>query len=84
MSPDETYNDLLSEEDLQVLDDGLKNMIGAGLGQFGQLKPGMLSMLYTITLYSKLYPLNSNPMSHEAIDAYVQGLLMRMEKLCWA
>lgn len=71
MSPDEAYKDLLSEEDFQVLDDGLKNMIGAGLAQFGQLKPGMLSMLYTITLYSKLYP-QFNPMSHEAIDAYVQ------------
>lgn len=68
---DETYSKLLSPEDYIRLDDGLKQMFQAGLDQFGKLKPGMLSMLYTITMYTKLYP-QFNPMAHEAIDAYVQ------------
>ncbi|MDR0825452.1 MAG: TraB/GumN family protein [Prevotella sp.] len=67
----ETYGSLLSAEDYAKLDEGLKKLFTVGLDQFGQLKPGMISMIYSITLYTKLYP-EFNPMSHEAIDAYVQ------------
>lgn len=73
MQPGETYRDMLSEQDFQALDNGMKTMVGVGMNQLGQLKPGMLSMLYTVALYSKLHP-EFNPMLHEAIDAYVQRL----------
>lgn len=73
MPAGESYSKLLSSEDLQALDEGLKSLIGAGLDQFGQFNPGMISMIYTITLYTKLYP-EFNPMSHEAIDSYVQRI----------
>lgn len=71
MPTGESYKNLLSEADYTKLDNGLKEMIGAGLDNFAALKPGMISMLYTITMYTKFYP-QFNPMSHEAIDAYVQ------------
>lgn len=69
----EAYDKLLSPEDYSELDSGLKSLFTVGLDQFGKMKPGMISMLYTITLYSKLYP-EFNMMSHEAIDAYVQRI----------
>ncbi len=73
MPAGETYQTLLSADDYAKLDVGLIDVLGAGLGQLGSLKPGMISMLYTITLYTKIYP-EFNPMSHEAIDAYVQRI----------
>lgn len=73
MPAGESYAALLSPDDYSKLDDGLKKLFGVGLSQFGQLKPGMLSMLYTITLYTKFYP-EFNPMAHEAIDGYVQRI----------
>lgn len=81
MPAGETYNKLLTPEEYKDLDLGLKDMFSVGLGQFGQLKPGMVSMLYSVTMYSKLD--NSyNPMSHEAIDAYVQRLATEKGKPC--
>jgi len=71
MPAGETYQTLLSTEDYAKLDMGLIDVLGGGLSQLGTLKPGMISMLYTITLYTKIYP-QFNPMSHEAIDSYVQ------------
>ncbi|MBB4034667.1 hypothetical protein GGR21_000554 [Dysgonomonas hofstadii] len=79
MPAGETYHTLLSPEDYTKLDAGVSNVVGAGLAQLGSLKPGMISMLYTITLYTKIYP-GFNPMSHEAIDAYVQRIAKEKEK----
>ncbi|NDV78173.1 TraB/GumN family protein [Dysgonomonas sp. 511] len=73
MPAGESYDKLLSAEDYATLDRGLREMLTVGLDQLGRLKPGMLSMVYTITLYTKIYP-EFNPMSHEAIDAYVQRI----------
>lgn len=67
----ENYHSLLSEQDYSDLDQGLKQVLGAGLDQLGMFKPGILSTLYSITLYAKLYP-DFNPITHEGIDAYVQ------------
>lgn len=71
MPAGESYSKLLTAEEYKDLDEGLTKMFTVGLGQFGQMKPGMISMLYSITMFSKLDP-TFNPMSHEAIDAYVQ------------
>lgn len=73
MPAGETYQELLSIEDYNTLNIGLIDVLGVGLSQLGTLKPGMISMLYTITLYTKIYP-QFNPMSHEAIDSYVQRI----------
>jgi len=73
MPAGQTYQNLLSTDDYAKLDMGLIDVVGAGLSQLGSLKPGMISMLYTITLYTKIYP-EFNPMSHEAIDSYVQRI----------
>ena len=73
MPTGETYKTLLSADEYTTLDAGLKELFTVGLDQFSQFKPGMISMLYTITLYTKNYP-EFNPMAHEAIDAYVQRI----------
>ena len=79
MPAGESYKDLLSAEDYAKLDKGLKDMFSVGMEQFGQMKPGMISMVYTITLYTKLYP-GFNPVNHEAIDAYVQRIAKEKNK----
>lgn len=79
MPTGESYKNLLSADDYTKLDEGLKAMIGVGMDQLGQFKPGMISMIYTITLYTKLYP-EFNPMSHEAIDSYVQRVATEKAK----
>ena len=79
MPAGESYKELLSADDYAKLDKGLKDLFTVGLDQFGGLKPGMISMLYTITLYTKFYP-DFNPVSHEAIDAYVQRIAIEQNK----
>lgn len=75
MPANESYADLLTPEEYGNLDAGLKELYNgqAGIEQFKQFKPGMISMIYSITLYTKAFP-SFNPMSHEAIDAYVQRI----------
>lgn len=73
MPTGETYKTLLTADEYATLDAALKELFMVGLDQFSQLKPGMISMLYTITLYTKNFP-EFNPMAHEAIDAYVQRI----------
>lgn len=73
MPAGETYKSLLSTDEYATLDAGLKEIFTVGLDQLSQLKPGMISMMYTIMLYTKHYP-KFNPMAHEAIDAYVQRI----------
>jgi len=79
MPAGESYQDMLTAEEYSQLDKGLTSVIGVGLQHLGKLKPGMISMLYTITLYTKLYP-KYNPMSHEAIDIYVQRIAKENNK----
>lgn len=66
-----TYKKLLSTEEYDRLDKGLKNAIGAGLDQVGGFKPGILSSLYSIIIYAQLSP-GFDPKNHEPIDLYIQ------------
>jgi len=66
-----TYNQLLSKEDYDKLDEGLKKIFPVGLDKLGQFKPGMLTMFITASMFKKNYP-GFDPMTHESIDAYVQ------------
>lgn len=73
MPENEGYKDILSEDDYKKLDNGLNNFFKQGLSGFGQLKPGMLSVLYSMMLYSMVDP-GFNPATHEAIDVYIQRI----------
>src|SRR5690554_1735289 len=64
-----TYDSLLSEEDVLLLDSTLTSLMGVGLEQFGALKPAMLTNLITITFYHKQYPSITNETN---IDEYFQ------------
>lgn len=75
-----SYNELLNEEDRTILDETLKEYVGAGLDQFEQMKPAMLNTLLTVMIYKKLYPSDEEAVSmdehfqKEARDRYRQTL----------
>ncbi len=64
-----TYNSLLNESDLALLDQKLTELLGAGLAQVEMMKPAMLTNIVTISLYQKYYPELSGA---ENIDTYFQ------------
>lgn len=82
MPADKSYSKILTADEYIKLDEGLKDLFNgqAGMEQFQQFKPGMISMVYSITLYTKVFPA-FNPMGHEAIDAYVQRIATEKGKL---
>ena len=73
MPSTDSYQKLLSTTDYETLNQNLKVYFGVGLEQLGQVKPGMISTLYALMLYQRIYP-GFNPQEHEAIDSYVQRI----------
>jgi uncharacterized protein YbaP (TraB family) len=71
LSEEESYKNLLSEEEYSRLDEGLKKLLGAGLDHVGMYKPGFLSSQIAVIIYSQVNP-TFNPTTFEAIDAYLQ------------
>ena len=64
LMPDgESYQDLMNEEDRELLDETLKEYVGAGLDQFGQMKPAMLNTLLSVMMYKKFYPSDEEGLS---------------------
>lgn len=75
-----SYDSLLNVEDKNILDETLKEYVGVGLDQLGQMKPAMLNTLLSVMMYKKLYPSDENGLSmdehfqKEARDRYRQTL----------
>lgn len=64
LMPDEySYNNLMNEDDQKFLDETLKEYVGAGLEQLGQMKPAMLNTLLSVMMYKKLYPSDEGGLS---------------------
>lgn len=80
MPEGESYDDLMNDEDRALLNATLQEYIGAGLDQFGQMKPAMLNTLLTVMMYKKFYPSDEEGLSmdehfqKEARDRYRQTL----------
>lgn len=82
MPEGESYEDLMSDEDKDLLNSTLKEYVGSGLNQFGQMKPAMLNTLLSVMMYKKMYPSDEEGLSmdehfqKEARDRYrqTQGL----------
>lgn len=80
MPEGESYEELMNEEDRALLDETLKEYVGAGLDQFGQMKPAMLNTLLSVMMYKKLYPSDEEGLSmdehfqKEAKERYHQTL----------
>lgn len=72
MPQDTTYQMLLNENDYASLDTNLTAFFGAGLNQLGNLRPAMLSNLYVLILYQKIFP-EYNPQTHVLIDEHIQN-----------
>ncbi len=64
-----SYNSLLSEDDMTLLDNTLISLLGTGIAQLGAFKPALLSNLISVSLYQQFYPSLSNDMS---MDQYFQ------------
>ena len=79
LSEEESYKNLLPEDEYLLLDGGLKNIFGAGLDQLGTIKPGFLSMQIYLIIYTQINPA-FNPMTFEAIDAYLQRIARENNK----
>jgi uncharacterized protein YbaP (TraB family) len=69
MPDGESYQDLMNEDDRALLDATLQEYVGAGLSQFGQMKPAMLNTLLSVMMYKKFYPSEEDGLS---MDEYFQ------------
>ena len=69
MPDGESYQDLMNEDDRALLDATLQEYVGAGLSQFGQMKPAMLNTLLSVMMYKKFYPSDEDGLS---MDEYFQ------------
>ena len=56
MPQDSTWQMLISEDDFRFVDEQLTAVLGVGLQSFGRLKPSMVSMVYTVSFYQKIFP----------------------------
>jgi uncharacterized protein YbaP (TraB family) len=56
MPQDTTWQMLLSEDDYCFVDEQLTAVFGVGFQSFGRLKPAMVSMVYTVGFYQKIFP----------------------------
>jgi len=79
MPADTSYQDLLSADELERLDSGLKKTLYVGLSDLKTFKPNMILMLYSIAMYRKAHP-DFSPTKHEALDAYVQRMAKENNK----
>ena len=64
-----TYHQLLSEDDIYLLDNTLTDLLGVGLAQFGTFNPAMLSYLISLTRMAQYFPEMAEGTS---IDQYFQ------------
>ncbi|MDD4776723.1 MAG: TraB/GumN family protein [Fermentimonas sp.] len=72
-----TYESLLPNDDIALLDSTLKNLVGAGMNQLGTMKPALLSNLISLSLYQQYYPSLSNNMS---MDQHFQEEALKRNK----
>lgn len=66
-----SYKEMLSEEDYALLDESLRETVGAGMDVFASMHPAALNMVYTVAIYGKLMP-EHDMSSHVSIDQYLQ------------
>ena len=64
-----TYESLLSEEDIALLNSKLISLMGAGLAQFGGMSPAILTQHISVALYQRYFP---EILTGQSIDAYFQ------------
>jgi len=69
MPRDTTWQMLLSSEDFQFVDQQLTELFGMGLQMLGAMRPFMLNMMFTVTLYQLLFP-ETDP--NQSMDGWFQ------------
>lgn len=79
LPPEESYKNLLSEEEYTRLDNHLKVLMGAGLDQLGSFKPGMISPMLMLAIYNRVEP-DFNPATFVGIDSHIQMIAKEEDK----
>jgi len=74
---DTTVSDLISPEDYTLVDAEFKNVIGFGLKPLEEMKPMMLSTMYSGVLYMKINNMKKEP---EAVDQVIQKIGKKTNK----
>lgn len=77
MMKDTTLSDLVSANELMLIDSAFKEVSGIGVKKFQKFKPMMLNTMYTVLLYMKQNNIKKEP---EAIDLIVQKAGKRNKK----
>jgi uncharacterized protein YbaP (TraB family) len=77
MPADTTYHQLYSDADYAFVSKQLTPFFGVGLDQVGQMKPAILNMVVSVSMYAKVIP-SLDPSS--ALDVYVQQEALKAQK----
>jgi uncharacterized protein YbaP (TraB family) len=77
MPADTTYHQLYSDEDYAFVSEQLTSLMGAGLDMVGQMKPAILNMIVSVTMFLKSIP-DFDPNS--VLDVYVQQEALKAQK----
>lgn len=68
--PGKSIKEMISADDYTLVDNEFRQLIGAGLDQFGSFKPMMLQTLYTSMIYFRSQNMTKQP---EAVDVLFQN-----------
>jgi uncharacterized protein len=68
--PGKNIREMISADDYTLVDNEFRQLIGAGLDQFGSFKPMMLQTLYTSMIYFRSQNMTKQP---EAVDVLFQN-----------
>jgi len=68
--PGKNIKEMISTDDYTLVDNEFRQLIGAGLDQFGSFKPMMLQTLYTSMIYFRSQNMTKQP---EAVDVLFQN-----------
>ena len=77
MPADTTYKMLYNDSDYQIVSDGIKSILGAGLDQMGVLTPSGIQISILNILMMKNYP---EIMTTPILDAYIQSVGLEQQK----
>lgn len=76
--PGKNIKEMISADDYTLVDNEFRQLIGAGLDQFGSFKPMMLQTLYTSMIYFRSQNMTKQP---EAVDVLFQNTAKTNNKL---
>lgn len=74
-----SYESMLTKEEYSALDSCLISFLGYGLAHLGKMKPGLITMLCSVTSFQKSFP-EIDFTNHVAMDVYFQQQATQSKK----